>query len=278
MPRVARLKGLNSTYHIIMRGNEKKNIFLDSKDKSRFIEILTRMKEKYNYRLEAYCLMDNHVHLLINDNENDISQIMKSINISYAYYFNNTYDREGHLFQDRFVSEVVADDRYLLAASAYIHNNPVRAGIVKKPEDFQWSSMREYMGREQGIRIVYCDRILGVCSTSYSEAISTYYQCVRKLEKTEGIFLDIEEDRIELRRQEGDYIGSIEEGRVKINNELVKRGLSMENVKTDKTLKKEMMGMLRKNSALTLKEIGELCGGYAESTVSLILRGKRNAK
>lgn len=278
MPRVARLKGLNSTYHIIMRGNEKKNIFLDRKDKSRFIEILTRMKEKYNYKLEAYCLMDNHVHLLINDNENDISQIMKSINISYAYYFNNTYDREGHLFQDRFVSEVVADDRYLLAASAYIHNNPVRAGIVKKPEDFQWSSMREYMGREQGIRIVYCDRILGVCSPSYSEAISTYYQCVRKLEKTEGTFLDIEEDRIELRRHEGDYIGSFEEGRKKINNELAKRGLSMENVKTDKTLRKEMMGILRKNSALTLKEIGDLCGGYAESTVSLILRGKRNAK
>ncbi len=218
MPRLARLKSPNTTYHIIMRGNEKKDIFLDRKDKSRFIEILTKMKEKYNYRLEAYCLMDNHVHLLINDNKNDISQIMKSINVSYVYYFNNFYGRVGHLFQDRFVSEVVADDRYLLAVSAYIHNNPVRAGIVKKPEEFQWSSMREYMGIEPEKTIVYYDRILGVCSSSYSEAISAYYQYVRKLEKVEEIFLDIEEDRIDLRRQEGDYIESFEEGKIKINS------------------------------------------------------------
>lgn len=274
MPRLARVKAINTTYHIIMRGNEKKDIFLDKKDKTRFIAILIKMKEKYNYRLEAYCLMDNHVHLLINDNENDISQIMKSINVSYVYYFNNTYRRTGHLFQDRFISEVVADDRYLLAVSAYIHNNPVKAGIVKKPEDFPWSSMREYIGQEAGNKITYCDRILGVCSSSYSEAFPTYYQCVRKLEKTEGIFLDIEEDRIELRRQEGDYIESFEEGKAKINNELAKRGLRMENIKTDKNLRKEMMQMLRRNSALTLKEIGQLCGGYAESTVSVILRGR----
>lgn len=261
-----------------MRGNEKKDIFLDQKDKSRFIDILIKMKEKYNYKLEGYCLMDNHIHLLINDNENDISQIMKSINVSYVYYFNNAYGRTGHLFQDRFVSEVVADDRYLLAVSAYIHNNPVRAGIVKKPEDFQWSSMREYMGQQTSDTIIYRDRVLGVCSPSYPEAISTYYQYVRKLEKTEGIFLDIEEDKIEIKRQEGDYIESFEEGRIEINNELAKRGLSLENIKTDKILRKEMMEILRRNSALTLKEIGELCGGYAESTVSVILRGRKNVK
>ena len=274
MPRLARLKGLNTTYHIIMRGNERKNIFLNDKDKQRFIETLIRMKEKYNYKLEAYCLMDNHIHLLINDNENDISKIMKSISVSYVYYFNNAYGREGHLFQDRFISEVVADDSYLLAVSAYIHNNPVRAGKVKKPEEFQWSSMREYMGHELGNKIVCHDRILGVCSSSYPEAISTYYQYVNKLEKTAGIFLDIEEDKIELRRQEGDYLESFEEGRIKINDELAKRGLSVENIKTDKSLRKEMMDMLRRNSALTLKEIGQLCGGYAESTVSVILRGR----
>jgi len=272
VPRLARLKGINTTYHIIMRGNEKKKIFLDDRDKYRFLEIIAKMRVKYNYKLEAYCLMDNHVHLLINDNGNDISKIMKSINISYVYYFNNTYDRVGHLFQGRFISEIVADDKYLLAVSAYIHNNPVRAGIVKRPEDFYWSSMREYMSQEPDRKIIYCYRILGICSPSYPEAISTYYQSVRNMEKNYRIFMDIEEDEIQLRRQEGDYIESFEEGRIRINNELVKRGLTMKGIRTDKPLRKEMMEMLRKNSVLSLKEIGELCGGYAESTVSIILK------
>jgi putative transposase len=102
MPRIAREKGEFSTYHIILRGNERKNIFLQDDDKIRFLNIMSRMMEKYNFILESYCLMDNHVHLLINDNGNDISKIIKSINVSYAYYFNHNYKRVGHLFQDRF--------------------------------------------------------------------------------------------------------------------------------------------------------------------------------
>ena len=274
MPRIARLKGINTTYHVIMRGNEKKNIFMHEKDKNRFIQTLIRMKEKYNHRVEAYCLMDNHVHLLINDNGNDISRIMKSTNVSYAHYFNKTYQRVGHLFQDRFLSEVVVNDRYLLAVSAYIHNNPVRAGIVKKPEDFPWSSMREYMGLQVN-NIVDKDRILRICSFSPTESLKTYYQYVSKLEQDEKMFMDIEEDSLQQRRQQGDYIESFEEAKNKLNHEMAQRGLTMDSLNKDKNLRKEIMKMLRRNSALTLKEIGELCGGYAESTVSIILSGRK---
>ena len=119
MPRVARDKVEFSTYHIIQRGNERKNIFISEDDRIKFLETTYRMKEKYNFILEAYCLMDNHVHLLINDNGNDISKVVKSINISYAYYFNRKYKRVGHLFQDRFRSEVMGDDNYLISVSAY---------------------------------------------------------------------------------------------------------------------------------------------------------------
>ncbi|MCD5406443.1 MAG: transposase, partial [Desulfotomaculum sp.] len=85
--------------------------------------------------------MDNHTHLIIYDNGNDISKLIKSINISYRYYFNNTYKRSGHLFQDGFKSELIIDDNYLLQVSKYIHNNPVKAGMVKT---YKWSSYNIY--------------------------------------------------------------------------------------------------------------------------------------
>ena len=275
MPRIPRFKGLNTTYHVIMRGNDRKNIFIREEDQIHFLETLARMKEKYNYIIEAYCLMDNHVHLLISDNENDISQIMKSINISYATYFNRVHQRVGHLFQDRFISEVITDDKYLLAVSAYIHNNPVRAGLVKKPEDYRWSSMREYLKKEVKSRIVASDRILGCCSAAYKKAVVVYYQYVTKFEAPEEIFMDVEEDRLKIKRQLGDYIETFEEGKIRIDHELAVRGLAIDALKRDKSLRKEMMEMLRRNSGLTLCEIGELCGGYAESTVSIILKGRK---
>ena len=123
MPRQRRKKGEYNTYHVIQRGNERKNIFLFDEDRERFIETLLRMKEKYNFLVYTYCLMDNHYHLIIYDNGNDISQLMKSINTSYAIYFNRVYKRCGHLFQDRFRSELIEDDNYLLEVSRYIHNN-----------------------------------------------------------------------------------------------------------------------------------------------------------
>lgn len=277
MPRVARVKEINTTYHIIMRGNERKGIFVGDEDRIRFVETLARMKEKYNYIIEAYCLMDNHVHLLINDNGNDISTIMKSINISYAYYFNKVYKRVGHLFQDRFISEIVEDDKYLLAVSAYIHNNPVRAGIVSKPEDYRWSSMCEYLGKDVNKGIVNSDRIFDCFSASRKRSIMEYYRYVRKHEKVEDIFMDVEEDRLLIKRQMGEYIETFEEGKNKLEKELAAHGITIDTLKRDKYLRKEMMELLRRHSALTLVEIGRLCGGFAESTVSLILKG-RNAK
>jgi REP element-mobilizing transposase RayT len=84
--------------------------------------------------------MDNHVHLLINEGDDEIGKIMKRINISYSYYFNKKYGRIGHLFQDRFKSEGIDSDAYLLSVVRYIHNNPVKAGLVKNIEEYKWSS------------------------------------------------------------------------------------------------------------------------------------------
>jgi len=124
----------------MLRGINRTEIFFDDEDRNRFIDTLQRMKEKGEYEIYAYCLMDNHVHLLIKEKREPINRAMKRIGVSYAYYFNKKYRRVGHLFQDRYRSEAVEKETYLLAAVRYIHNNPVIAGLVKRAGDYPWSS------------------------------------------------------------------------------------------------------------------------------------------
>jgi len=105
----------------MLRGNEKKDIFNSNADKQRFLETVFEKKQENRFYLHAFCLMNNHVHLMISEGVEDVATVMKRINVSYVYYFNNKYKRVGHLFQDRFKSEVVEQERYLLALVRYIH-------------------------------------------------------------------------------------------------------------------------------------------------------------
>lgn len=133
-------------YHVMMRGNNREKIFTNKDYKSYFIELLTNSKKEFPVEIAAYCIMDNHVHIVISGEIYDLSKVMKGINIKYAIKFNKEADRIGHVFQDRYKSEVIANDTYLLCVVRYVHNNPVKAKIVKKPEDYPWSSYREYFG------------------------------------------------------------------------------------------------------------------------------------
>ena len=120
MPRGARRLSESRVYHVIIRGNERQKIFRNIEDKERFLETLRIKRKDWNFEYLAYCLMDNHVHLIIDQGEEDIAKIMQGINVRYAYYFNRRYNRIGHLFKDRFKSEVIEDERYLLAAISTI--------------------------------------------------------------------------------------------------------------------------------------------------------------
>lgn len=274
MPRAARQKGEFQTYHIIQRGNERRNIFLSDDDRTRFLDILAKVKKKYNFNLEAYCLMDNHIHLLIDDNGNDISKIVKSINVSYVYYFNHGYQRVGHLFQDRFKSELVAKDDYLLAISAYIHNNPVKAGMVKTPEIYEWSSMKYYLGKEEEHpELVNPGRILGIFSEDKKKAVNEYYRYVLKYEPQIEM-LDIDEDKLLYLKEKGTYIGTFNEANELVKMELAAIGKEENDLVRDKELRKEMIVKLRKNSSLNLREIGQLCGGISQSSVCKILKSR----
>ncbi len=132
----------------MIRGNERKDIFLDAEDKDRFLQTLYFKKQNDAFLLLAYCFMDNHVHLLIKEEMEEIARIMQKINVSYVHYFNKKYKRVGHLFQDRFRSEVVGSDSYLLSLARYIHRNPLKAGIVNDIREYPWSSYHAYVNQE----------------------------------------------------------------------------------------------------------------------------------
>ncbi|MBN2453766.1 MAG: transposase [Candidatus Omnitrophica bacterium] len=144
MPRIARVFVENACNHVIARGNEKADIFRAKDDFRTYFLLLHKYKLKYGCLVYGYCLMPNHVHLIMESPSGlkGMSRFMHDVNQSYAMYFNIKYDRVGHLWQNRYKSLVVLRDRYLHNLVAYIENNPVRAGIVSVPEDYQWSSYR----------------------------------------------------------------------------------------------------------------------------------------
>lgn len=147
MPRKAREKSKSNIYHIIWRGANKQDIFHDDEDRIKFQDTLEKYHTKANITIYCWCLMSNHIHLLIKEGKEDIFLTMKRIGVSYALYFNGKYYTIGHLFQDRFRSEKVETDSYLLTVTRYIHQNPTKAGMVQKPEEWQWSSCRGYYGQ-----------------------------------------------------------------------------------------------------------------------------------
>lgn len=145
MPRAARKKSSTGIYHIMLRGINRQQIFEDEKDREHFLETLESYKDQCGYTIYAYCLMGNHVHILIKEGKEDLALVFRRIAGSYVYWYNWKYHRCGHLFQDRFKSEPVEDDIYFLTVLRYIHQNPVKARICASAESYKYSSMYEYL-------------------------------------------------------------------------------------------------------------------------------------
>ena len=151
MPRLPRQKSDSGIYHIMLRGINQQTIFEDDEDYFKFVETLENYKAISGYKLFAYCLMSNHIHILIKVEKEDLDLIMKRIAGRYVYWYNWKYYRKGHLFQDRFKSEPIEDDSYFLTVLRYIHQNPVKAGIVKSIDDYLFSSYNDYVNEDSKI-------------------------------------------------------------------------------------------------------------------------------
>ena len=149
MVRKKRIWYPGAKYHIISRGNKKKNIFLDKVDYKIYVSILKEVYKKYSFKILSYCLMPNHVHLQLKTRDIEIWKIMQGINWRYARYFNERYNTVGHVFQGRYVSKIIENNYYNLIVNRYIHLNPVKDKLVLSPKEYRWSSYRSYLGEEK---------------------------------------------------------------------------------------------------------------------------------
>lgn len=175
MPRKNRIWYPGLIYHVTARGNRKESIFKDENDYKMYLHCIEEAVKYYSnkYKIISYCLMTNHVHLQVKTEDIHIGRLIGRINFIYAMSFNKKYDYIGHLFQGRYASEVIDDDKYLLQASKYIHRNPVRAKLVAKPEDYRWSSYNMYIGREEE-NIISSDMLLSYFKNNKDNSRGAY--------------------------------------------------------------------------------------------------------
>jgi len=169
MARKPRVHLTGGYYHVMMRGNIGNDLFYSEADRSRFLFLLQEGIERYGYRVHAFCLMTNHVHLLIQVGEIPLSRIIQNLGFRYTRYVNSKRQEVGHLFQGRYKAILVEADRYLLELARYIHLNPVRAGLCEVASDFDWSSHNAYMG-ETEVPWLFMREILGHYSEDESRA------------------------------------------------------------------------------------------------------------
>ena len=156
MPRIPRFLLSKSYYHIIIRGNNQNIVFKKQEDYLFFLELIAKYKKEHLFDIYHYCLMPNHIHLLVRqDSKIPVYKFILPFHTSYSMYFNRKHNKIGHLFQGRFRQKPVTANEYLSYLSSYIHLNPFVHGLVNKLEDYQWSSYPDYIGSREG---TLCDK------------------------------------------------------------------------------------------------------------------------
>jgi putative transposase len=153
MPRIARAIAAGFPHHVVQRGNNKEKVFFHKKDREKYLSLLKKYSDKWDSPILAYCLMSNHVHLLTRPkNEESLYKMMQGVTLCYTQHINKEHKRTGRLWESRYHSCIVDKEKYLWAAARYIEQNPIRAKIVEKAEDFPYSSARAHIaGRADNI-------------------------------------------------------------------------------------------------------------------------------
>ncbi len=243
MPRTARKRSDTGTYHVMLRGINRQTIFEDNEDYEKFLQRLRVYREECGYEIYAYCLMSNHVHLLMKEGAEYLGKIFRRIGASYVYWYNWKYSRTGHLFQDRYKSEVVENDRYFLTVLRYIHQNPIKARMADDIGEYPWSSYNEYIGQAD------------ICATHFalsifSDDIKTAIEQFSSFNKEENIdkCLDYEETK---------RLNDIEA------RELIKDIANIQNPNALQRFEKDKRDLVikhLKNNGLSIRQIERLTG------------------
>jgi len=178
MARPLRIEYDGAVYHIISKGNRGDYIFAEDKDKEVFLDILGRSVDRYGICIHVWCIMGNHYHLLISVPNGNLSKAMHFIGSGYGSYLRRSRGFIGHVFAGRYKSLCVEKEGYLLELSRYIHLNPARSGMVKTPEEYQWSSYRQYIGKDNSITWLHKEWLLSEYGATYKTAEKKYWEFV----------------------------------------------------------------------------------------------------
>lgn len=263
MARHARIKSTTGIYHVMLRGNEGKAVFKDEEDKNKFVEIMLKKREAADSRLYAYCVMDTHIHMVVHEvaNGQTLDALMKRIGVSYAIYFNKKYKRVGHVFQDRFKSEAIENDLYLLSVIRYVHQNPVKAGITAVSQ-YYWSSYSGYIGRsDMNVPLLpEMESILAMFSSGRAAAIREFSKFHDAEE--EQRFIDVEA----ISNTEGDAA-------IVMANFLAKHGLTTEALKQmgNREMAVALVEELIQRTPLSGRQVAELTGLNREMVRKILL-------
>lgn len=180
MARPLRLEFPGAIYHVTSRGDRQEAIYEGDADRQQWLDILSKICERYNWRVHAYCLMDNHYHILLETAGGNLSKGMRQLNGVYTQYFNRQHNRVGHVYQGRYKAILVEKDSYLLELSRYVVLNPIRAGMIKNMDEWHWSSYLVTIGKLQPPDWLEVDWLLsqfGFWSSMWSSMGSSLVSC-----------------------------------------------------------------------------------------------------
>jgi len=211
MARPLRLECAKAFYHVFSRGNERRAVFYDDRDREHFLALLGVVRQRFEAEPLAYVLMPNHYHLVLRTLRPNLSRAMQWLGVAYTNWFNARHERSGHLFQGRFRAVLVEDEAYLRRLLLYVHRNPLRSGLVERLADYPWSSYRCLAygrGREEWFRPASALTLFGGRPREFRRAVQDYSEEADKLSENlwHGLWLGSEEglkalvERLRLRR------------------------------------------------------------------------------
>lgn len=286
MARPLRIEYEGAVYHITSRGNEKKPIFKDEKDRDIFLDILNEVNKRYNWICHAYCLMNNHYHLIIETPDGNLSKGMRQLNGVYTQIFNRRHHRVGHIFQGRYKAILIQKESHLLEVCRYVVLNPVRAKAVKHPEQWRWSSYRATAGLEKPHPCLTTDWILGQFSSQKGSARRRYREFIKAgiggetiWSKVKGQILLGEEDFIE---EFINYVKGHEDIKeIPKSQRYVSRlrldSLFKENILKDKRMRNKKIVEASERYGYSQKEVADYLGMHY-STISRIIKNETTSK